>query len=119
MDRVENRVAIREITHYDRFLLSFHCFQISSAAEASTCVCSEGMGLLFPTYNKAATDNFENIYAKAGKIAIYERTIIDKVENIEANGEIALHWPFSSFATMFLKVVCCEGVRKCLYVGKG
>ena len=39
-----------------------------------------------------------------------------KVENIVAKGEIAHHEQFSSFATMFSKVVCFRGVRKRLNI---
>ena len=46
----------------------------------------------FPTCNKSASDNFENILA---------------------NREIA------QYARMFSKVICCRDIIKCLYRGKG
>ena len=41
------------------------------------------------------------------------------VENIVANGEIALHEQFLLLQQCFSTVVCCRDVRKRLYVGKG
>ena len=38
MNEVENIVAKGEIAHYEQFLLLQHCFQKSSAAEASESV---------------------------------------------------------------------------------
>ena len=43
----------------------------------------------------------------------------NRVEIIVANGEIALYEHLFPFDTVISKVVCCRGVRNCLYVGKG
>ena len=42
-----------------------------------------------------------------------------KVENIVAKGEIARFVQFLLLSLCFYKVVCCRGVRKRLYEGKG
>ena len=42
-----------------------------------------------------------------------------KVENIVAKGEIARFEQFLLSLLCFQKAVCCRGVRKCLYEGKG
>ena len=42
-----------------------------------------------------------------------------KVENIVSKGEIPCFEQFLLLSLCFQKAVCCRGVRKCLYVGKG
>ena len=42
-----------------------------------------------------------------------------KNENIVAKGEIDCFEQFLILSHCFIKVVCCRGVRKCLYEGKG
>ena len=42
-----------------------------------------------------------------------------RVENIVCKRRNCLFWAISHFVTLFLIVVCCRGVSKCLYVGKG
>ena len=59
---------------------------------------STHFNLPFPTYNKSAADDFENIQAKIWKISIKERIIflLKRPEYLEAKGDIA-------FATMHYK----------------
>ena len=46
--------------------------------------------------------------------------LLNRVENIVKNGEIACFEQFLFFAKKFSKVIACYGgVRNCLYVGKG
>ena len=56
--------------------------------------------------------NIENLYKWMDNLWL-------KVENIVAKGEIACFEQFLLLSLRFQKAVCCRGVRKCLYEGKG
>ena len=80
----------------------------------------------FPTYNKSAADNFENISTIIWKISLNEDIlyylILNRVENIEWRLKFKRRNCFfgeiSSFAWKF-SVACCRSVRKRLHEGKG
>ena len=60
----------------------------------------------FPTYNESAANNFENVF---GKIT-YNESAANNFENVQL---------FITVEHIVAKFVCCRGVRKHLYVGKG
>ena len=72
----------------------------------------------FPTYNKSALDDFENLCTKTWKITINENLIIKKSWKHCDKRRNCLFWAISSFAT-FSKVVCCSCFKMRLQVGKG
>ena len=48
-----------------------------------------------------------------------KQLLLNKVENIVAKGEIAHLEQFLRLLPYFQKAVCCRGIIKCLYEGKG
>ena len=61
---------------------------------------------------KCLLKNMENLW-----VVVY---LLKRVEILwQKKKLLVLFWAISSFATVFSKIVCCRGVRKRLYVGKG
>ena len=89
------------------FLFLLRCFQKLSASDESNlkkgkinnkrilpitnfCLFPICFNPLFPTYNKSAADDFDNIWTRKLKMSINTAVIIEKRgENIVAKGEIA------------------------------
>ena len=61
----------------------------------------------FPTYNKSAADDFENLHAKTRKISINEGII-------KENSEIACFEQFPILSQCFQKSIVAE-TSKCVY----
>ena len=83
--------------------------------------CASGKELKpFPSYDNSVVDDFEHILSNNGKSLYYWMdNLWLKVENIVTKGEIARYVQFLLLLLSFQKAVCCRGIRKRLYEGKG
>ena len=83
-------------------------------------VCYKSSWLLpFPTHNKSAADNIDNMLAKIWNISGNESIINEKSWKYCGKRRKCSLWAISPFVTMFSKSLCCNGVRKASVCWKG
>ena len=92
----KNIVAIEEFAYYEQYLLNPFPHPTNMQQTTLNIFCQ----------------NIENLFNWMDNLRL-------KVENIVAKGEIARFVQFLLLSLCFQKAVCCRGIRKCLYEGKG
>ena len=105
--KVENIVTKGEITRSVQFLLLSLCFQ--------NAVCFNP----FPHTTILQQTTLNVFWQNKENLQNWMNNLWQKVENIVAKGEIARFVQFLLLSLCFQKGVCCRGVRKRLYEGKG
>ena len=120
--KYENSLSVWQIAHNKHFLLRTQCFQFSSMLcyfiyrywkiVSTLLLYTFHIRPLLQTTLNICCQKIENLFNWMDSLWL-------KVENIVAKGEIARFEQFLLLSLCFQNAVCCRGVRKRLYEGKG